>query len=586
MKILQLLLLSLHLCRVSSQNFQHLKDVIKLLNRLYNYETITIFISEELLPDTDDLFPLLESEEESSMKPKIIISKNFSSRTKIERILNGSPLSLVLVDSHESYILDLVTAQLRGIRRNPIIFYVQYAPDEMETNLKQFCQWTATTQFINSLVLFNSSRRRYGCEMYPYVEVVDQTEWSPFDLLANSPKALDFKGKAIKVPVTEDKPRIFARAYDLVTKQLKLSGICWKLFKNYVQHSNGKVHPYLLYEPGERYRSIDEILDMVENRSVICSPNCFAGLNLERFSTSHPIQMVDWCFMVPVIGEVPSYEYILTPFQNETRLILSVAIIATGIMFWILGGRKSFSLGLLNSLCGYISLGFCTNVDGLHKWTSRFVQAMIRVAGFIFSNYYNTLLASFLATTLFGKQIDTIIELIESNLEIMLRSEDYNALLPFNLPKNFLKNLKINRRNVVSELRNHLNNSYGYIITSDRWDYHKFQQESMKVHKLRFTDICYAQYLLTFPLWYDNMFTESLNHFILRSIQGGLVSYWTEQSYRDFRKIGAVNETYIPNEAIPMDVVFFTYAWLCLLIGLGSSSVIFVLEVKICLRLG
>lgn len=359
-------LLLLQILRVSSQNYQHLKDVIKYLNRVHDYETVTIFICEELWPDSDSLFPLLGIEEESSMKPKLVISRHFSREIKMGSIFNGSPLSVVLANNHTSNILELATALLRGVRRNPIIFYVQHAPDNLQDNLKRYCKWTETTQFVNSLVLFNDSHKRYGCEMYPHVEVVDQTQWSTSDLLSNSPKhnTLDFKGKFIRLPVAEDKPRAFTVSYDADTKRLELSGLCWKVYKNYVEHSNGRVHPYPLYAPGEEYKSINDILDMVENKTIVCPANCWADLDTKRFSASYPIQIVDWCFLLPVIGKVPNYEYILKPFRSDTRLSLIAAIIVTGGVFWILGGYNSFLLGLLNSLNGYIALPFCTNVDG------------------------------------------------------------------------------------------------------------------------------------------------------------------------------------------------------------------------------
>lgn len=579
-QLLKLTIIALRICISYSKDFKELKNVVKHLNKVHDYESVSIFISGDFWLDTDSLFPLLEEDELSSMKPTLVITTNFSSPIGIAQILNGSPLSLVMAETHTSYIMELATANLRGLRRNPIIFYVKHKPDDLLKNLESYCAWTVKTQFVNSLVMFSDSHQRFGCEYYPYTHAVNQTDWLPQKLLSNSnqEKALDFKGKIIKVPVSEDKPRVFTISYDRATKWMKLSGICWKVFKNYVLYSNGKVHPYPLYEPGESYRSIDEVLEMVENKTVICPPNCFADLNLQKFSTSHPIEIVDWCFMVPVVGKVPSYKYIFAPFQTDTYVILIFAMILTGGVFWILVGFKNFSLGLLNGLCGFIALGFCANLEGAHEMISRCFQFLIRVAGFIFTNYYNSLLASFLATTLFGQQIDTILELARTNLKIMLREEDYNDLKILDLPGNVKENLLVHSGNVVAEHRNHLNDSYGYIITSDRWQFHEAQQASMKVKALRFSKICYAQYLLAFPLWYDNMFTEPLNHFILRCLSSGLTSHWQDVSFRDFRKTGDINSTYIGSEAMPMDVQYFKYAWVCLVIGSVLSLAVFFFE--------
>lgn len=161
----------------------------------------------------------------------------------------------------------------------------------------------------------------------------------------------------------------------------------------------------------------------------------------------------------------------------------------------------------------------------------------------------------------------------------MLREDDYDDLNARDLPPRFLENLKVFGADVVAEHRSHLNTSYGYIVTSDRWNFHKFQQESMEINALRFSKVCFGQYFLVFPILNDHMTTEPLNYFILKSIAGGLISLWTERSFRDLRTMGDVNSTYVGNVAMPMNVVYFTYAWLLLLIGLGCSFMVFVLEV-------
>lgn len=162
---------------ISGHKYLELKDVIKDLNRIHNFETISLFICDKLWLHADGLFPLLNTEEESSLKPKIIITSNFSSHIGMEHILSGSPLSLVLADNHKDNIIEEASVLLRGIRRNPIIFLMNRKPFLLKNNLELFCNWSMRTQFVNSMVMYRYSTERYGCEIFPEVELVDQTDW-------------------------------------------------------------------------------------------------------------------------------------------------------------------------------------------------------------------------------------------------------------------------------------------------------------------------------------------------------------------------------------------------------------------------
>lgn len=389
---------------------------------------------------------------------------------------------------------------------------------------------------------------------------------------------LNFKGKTFKFPVAEDKPRAFTTSFDTITKQMSASGLCYEVFKNFIKQNNGKIHPYPLYEPNEKYKSIHQVLKMVQYKKLFATPNCFTAVDQNVFSVTHPIKIVNWCFMVPVVGKIQSYEYILAPFRTDTKITLVLVTFLTGGTFWMISGFKDFSTGLLNGLCGYMALCFCSNLDRFHRATSRWFQILVRVAGFIFSNYYNTLLASFLATTLFGKQINTLHELFETGLKVMVRFNDSESLKEFGIPDYFRERLLVKSGNIVAEHRDQLNSSYAYVVSSDRWFFHEMQQEKMKVHRLRYSEVCYGQYLLTFPLWYDSMFLEPLNYFLINSEATGLINHWSKKTSRDFQRITKMNVSYIEPEAMPMDFVFFTYAWLCILIGSAVSFGFFSIE--------
>lgn len=576
------------MCVICSENYVKLKEVVKTLNDIHHFGTIAVFICEELRLDFDDMFQLLSSDKEYPVKPKLLITRNFSRSIKMEKVISGSLFTLVLADNHKSYILELASKILRGMRQNPVIFFFRRKRSHLKDILNTFCEWTYKTQFINSLVMFEHSAEKYGCELFPNPQMIDQTLLPAASWLSNSVRngALDFKGKTFRFPIADDKPRAFSAPFIGMANRTKGYGVCYQVFKNFIKQNNGKIDPYPLYGPDDEYKSINEVVEMIEDKALISSPSCFSEIDPEKFSSSYPIKTVDWCFMVPVVGKIPSYEYINIPFHLETKLALGAAIILSGVVFWLLGGLENLSLGLLNGLCGYLALGFCTNLDKHHILTSRSFQIFIRLAGFIFSIFYNSLLSSFLATTLYGKQIETLADLDQSGLQVMIRINDSMSLEKYGIPTFFKKHFLIKRRNIVSDHRDNLDASYAYMVSSDRWLFLNGQQAKMRLNRLRYSKICYAKLFLAFLLWYDNMFTEPLNHFIINSLSSGLINFWTNKAYRDYEKYIEKNVSLTESDATPMDLVFatpmdltyFTYAWWCLFIGLLVSFVVFIME--------
>lgn len=577
-----------NICVISAESYEKLKEVVKTLSNIHHFGTITVFICEELWLDFDDLFQLLSSDKKYPVKPKLLITRNFSRSIKMEKVISGSLFSLVLADNHKSYILELASNILRGMRQDPVIFFFRRKPLDLKEMLNTFCMWTYKTQFINSMVMFEDSVEKYGCELFPSPQMINQTLLPVASLLSNSVRngALDFRGKTFRFPIADDKPRAFSAPFIGMENRTKGYGVCYQVFKNFIKHNNGKIDPYPLYGPDEEYKSMNEVLKMVEDKTIISSPSCFSEIDPEKFSSSYPLKTVDWCFMVPVVGKIPSFEYISIPFQLETKLTLAVAIILSGVVFWLLGELENFSLGLLNGVCGFLALGFCTNLDRFHVLSSRCFQIFIRVAGFIFSIFYNSLLSSFLATTLYGKQIETLLELDQSGLQVMIRYNDSMSLQKFGIPSFFNKHFLIKRRNIVSDHRDNLDASFAYMVSSDRWLFIKGQQSKMRLNRLRYSNVCYAQFFLSFLLWYDNMFTEPLNHFIIKSLSSGLVNFWTNKAYRDYEKYIKKNVSFIESDATPMDLVlatpmdltYFTYAWWCLIVGSLASFGIFIME--------
>uniref|UniRef100_T1GW21 Uncharacterized protein n=1 Tax=Megaselia scalaris TaxID=36166 RepID=T1GW21_MEGSC len=277
-------------------------------------------------------------------------------------------------------------------------------PKLVTREMSVFCEWVEDYQFPNSLVMFKHSKERYGCDWYPVIKVINQSLWQPWSLLKKSGEGvqLDLRGKVMYMPIAEDIPRIFTTFSNETTGEIRLSGVCWKVFKAFMEFNNGRVAPYLLNRRNE----------------VQISPNGYANLNLTKFSGSYPIRIVDYCTMVPVISRIPSYMYLISPFQKSVQLGLIGVLIASSFMIFCISGFQSFSLSFLNSVSGLLNSTFASQISEAFIITSRCFQMLVRVYGFVFTNYYNCLLASFLATTLYGEQINTFQQLIDASVTL------------------------------------------------------------------------------------------------------------------------------------------------------------------------
>lgn len=568
---------------VYGQQFAELKSLVKFLNRIHNYETISMFLCESMYQKVNSLFPLIPTTEDNSQKPTIIITKSTSYVSNIIRILNGHPLSIVISDNQNNAIMGVVKEVLRGIRHNPIVFYFHKPLEHsyVEKEVMEFCRWVEYYQFPNSMVMFNDSAERYGCDWYPIIKVINQTTWSYRDLLRKSGTGiqLDLRGKIMKMPIAEDKPRTFTTFYNETSGEMRLSGFCWKVFEAFMTFSNGKIAPYPLYREGRSsFRTINDILDLIDNQTLQISPNGYANLDIYKYSASYPIRVVDYCAMVPVVSQIPSYMYLITPFQENVQVALVVVVIASSFMIFFISEFKSLSLSFLNSVSGILNSNFTGEISEVFVVTSRCFQMLVRLYGFVFTNYYNCLLASFLATTLYGEQIDTFQQLADAHVKTLFLQEDYDYIAPLDLPRKFRESFTVEDAKTVFSHRLSLNASYAYMLTSDKWEYHELQQYYMDKPIMRFSKICVGQFFLSLPLYYDSLFSQPLNYFVMKCLSSGLIVYWKTLSFRDLRRVSNIHPNFTTPDALPMDLKFFRIAWECITFGLICSLAAFFFE--------
>lgn len=119
------------------------------------------------------------------------------------------------------------------------------------------------------------------------------------------------------------------------------------------------------------------------------------------------------------------------------------------------------------------------------------------------------------------------------------------------------------------------------MVTQDAWLFFNRQQRVLIQPYFRLTKVCFGGLFNALPMSINASFAEPLDSFILNVWQAGLWNYWEEVAFRYAKRAGYAKvflDTY-PIE--PLNLEFFTTAWIVLVVGIPLSSLVYGLEVYI-----
>lgn len=141
-------------------------------------------------------------------------------------------------------------------------------------------------------------------------------------------------------------------------------------------------------------------------------------------------------------------------------------------------------------------------------------------------------------------------------------------------------------------MRNSLNTSWAYSITSTKWIIYEELQRYFKRPLFKYSDICLQgnnpdSILLT----EDSIYRDVLKLYTMRVQQSGLLLHWMQQSFYDMVKAGKMQlkDYSIQIPMRPLNVQDFEVAWHCCCLGFGLALFVFGVEllrfyVNVCLN--
>lgn len=168
------------------------------------------------------------------------------------------------------------------------------------------------------------------------------------------------------------------------------------------------------------------------------------------------------------------------------------------------------------------------------RFSLRALHVFVVLLSVLVNSSFNASLSSILSTTLAGKQITTVDELLASGLQIITTQSEKEVYFDTNLfPESLKPLLHIVSEEELMEHKDHLNTSFAYVLNNEEWDKYDLQQQLLGKKLLRIAhpqEMCSVKQFLRFPIQWDSPFAKTLKRFIMYSTDTGLRQAWQNWS--------------------------------------------------------
>ncbi|XP_065367232.1 uncharacterized protein LOC135959990 [Calliphora vicina] len=564
-------------------------DIVTGLHQRLEFHNFVFYISQRLLRDTETFSNFFQDFWQTL--PFIPVTIIIDNPRSMVGMLSTPCLCFIMTTEWQDPIMELAALSLKSIRYYRTMFLLfpqqEYEDDDydefslsLEENIRLLYDWVWKKQFLNTmLITINNNILLY--DPYPTGIVVNKTSnWSLEDIFRM--EKLNLKGFAIKTPIRYDLPRVFSlRRYPNKGRVSKLTGTSGKLFGAFIMSINGSFDDKLIHEHEFEPFDLIAFIKMVETKQVEISVHSYTSMINASVGTSYPIGINDWCLMVPYRNSSPEYMFLQKTFHLSSWLLLCFAVLYIMLGIWLCAPpqERDLSLSFLESISSIMQLAPLKLITLPFK-RLRFLFVLLFVVGFCLSNIYLTKMASKLTASSEPRQIDSIQDIIDAKLNIMVLGLEYNALLRMNNSPEFLKFVMSVSKPVMDKHRDCLNTTYGYSVSTDRWRFINKQQDFLKKPRFRLTTICSGPFYHVFPLQKDSHLLQPLKDFILAVSQSGYIFFWDEEAFDDALFLGYVQMFKNDHGFTALSINFFLSIYVVWFFGLLLAAVIFLLEVK------
>lgn len=289
------------------------------------------------------------------------------------------------------------------------------------------------------------------------------------------------------------------------------------------------------------------------------------------------------CLVVPKLRPISEELYTFYAYKCLTWIVIFMSL------FYIAMATKYlFNMSYFQGLQFGIALITWTSWDPLQKYLKirHFRQLIVFnilcIYGFWLTNIYSAKLSTFLTTYVYGKDIETVNDVLESGLKIMV-----DETVPITNRRKDLQNSFVkegDRLKVWNNIMN-FNRSYGYFILNYFWEYLKFKQELLTKKKFHLTKICdnYDSKFLLFEMLANTNKFKYLKPYLLKYSfmidEAGLMDIWNTLSYIDMSKFKKLKSLRDDGEVRkPLTLLFYKKIWILVGSGWIIAFMVFLFE--------
>uniref|UniRef100_A0A6P4FIM0 Uncharacterized protein LOC108051544 n=1 Tax=Drosophila rhopaloa TaxID=1041015 RepID=A0A6P4FIM0_DRORH len=409
-------------------------------------------------------------------------------------------------------VLHALSLILDQIRSMPVV--LQLCEEEnsiQEQNLASLIfRRSAELKMPNVILLscnFFSSRIFYAYDLFPKLQVRKLIYHTYLTLFPY--KLENLQGHPIRTLPDNSEP------HTIVEKDSNgsfiINGPVWQLMLHFARHLNSSLE--LAGEPvfGKSLRYV-QVLDLVRNATVDIAASLRPySHRINKHYLSYPIMVGNWCMMLPTERSLNGKE-ILSKWMESPFIWLFFLLL-------------------------YI----------LHKWMTQRTRLRSPLIHLLKPLTHLVLLcflqAQFSAFFIGSQQVNHITnmqQVEESGLRIRGMRQEFMEF-PIDLRSKYASCFLLHDLFFdLAKYRNGFNTSYGYTVTSVKWNLYKEAQQYFRRPLFRYSeDIC-VQKLSLFSLIHQSncLYRQQLKEFNLRLHEAGLIRLWYRQSYYFMVKIG------------------------------------------------
>lgn len=369
----------------------------------------------------------------------------------------------------------------------------------------------------------------------------------------------DLQGYKIRVQPDLSPPNSFS--YRDRHGECQVGGFLWRIVENFSKSLKGDTQVLYPTWAKAKVSAAEYMIQFTRNGSsdIGVTTTMITFKHEERYRDySYPMYDISWCTMLPVekpLSVEILFSHVLSP---GSALLLILAF----ILFFLIVPQLIKCLGI--------------------TFRGRLIGMASRIFALVMLCSSSAQLLSLLMSPPLHTRIKSFDDLLTSGLKIFgIRSEFYFLDGGFRAKYASAFHLTENA-NELYDNRNYFNTSWAYTITSVKWNVIEAQQRHFAHPVFRYsTDLCFSSEtpwgLLIAP---ESFYREPLQHFTLKINQAGLITQWMTQSFYEMVRAGrmTIKDYSRTNLMKPLRIQDLRKCWVIFAVGLGTSTVVFTIE--------